>query len=233
MDTTRLQTLDRGLTVLGLVADSADGLSVADIAARLGVARAIAYRIVATLADHAMVHRTPEGMVRLGSGPLLLAAQFEHGLRVLARPVIERLSAETSATAFLSVAHGEQCVAVATAECDARFVNVGYRTGRRHPIGLGAAGLAILAARPERADDGEAVLAARRDGYSVTRGQLQPGAIGVAAPLRLSPRLHPGLEASLGVVAMEDLDVAAAAAATLVAAETLSRLMHAEHGGAD
>jgi DNA-binding IclR family transcriptional regulator len=228
MDPTRLQTLDRGLSALRVVADSAEGITVAALAGRLGVHRAIAYRIVATLADHAMVQRGADGRLRLGSGPLGLAAQFDSGLRALARPVIEGLSAETAATAFLSVAHGAECVAIATAESERPFVNVGYRAGRRHPLTLGAAGIAILAGRPERPDDSGAVRQARRDGYCVTQGQLQRGAVGVAAPVRLSPALHPGLEASIGVVAMEDLDVARATRATLASADRLARLMHAE-----
>jgi DNA-binding IclR family transcriptional regulator len=227
MDPTRLQTLDRGLSALRIIADNAEGITVAALAERLGVHRAIAYRIVATLADHAMVQRGPDGLLRLGSGPLALAAQFDSGLRALARPVIERLSAETSATAFLSVAHGDECVAIATAESERPFVNVGYRAGRRHPLNLGAAGIAILAGRPERRDDSESLRQARRDGYCVTRGQLQRGAVGVAARVRLSPELHPGLEASIGVVAMEDLDVVRATQATLACADSLSRLMHA------
>lgn len=225
MDATRLQTLDRGLLALSRVAESPEGISVPDLAAWLGVHRAIAYRIVATLADHAMVLRGADGRVRLGSGSLVLAAQFDSNLRALARPVIDHLSMKTSATAFLSAAQGEDCVAIATAEAERPFVSIGYRTGRRHPLRLGAAGVAILAGRPEQPDDAPAVRQARRDGYCITRGQLQAGAIGIAAPLRLSPKLHPGLEASIGVVAMEDLDIAAAAAAVVAAAERLSSLM--------
>jgi DNA-binding IclR family transcriptional regulator len=228
MDPTRLQTLDRGLTALSLIAESPDGTTVATVAERLGVHRAIAYRIVATLADHAMIHRDPGGRLRLGSRPLALAAQFDAGLRSLARPIIERLSAETSATAFLSVAVGDECVAIATAEADRPFVNVGYRPGRRHPLTRGAAGIAILAGRPAGPDDPEDVRQARRDGYCVTRGQLQAGAVGVASWVRLSTDLHPGLEASIGVVAMEDLDVARAREATLASADVLSRLMQAK-----
>ena len=224
-DTTRLQTLDRGLTALSFVAEAPEGVTVAEIAERLGVHRAIAYRIVATLADHAMVHRDPGGRIRLGSAPLALAARSGSGLRALSRPVIERLSAEATATAFVSVAVGDDCVAVATAEPDRTILNVGYRAGRRHPLSLGAAGIAILAGRPEGPDDPDAVRAARRNGYSVTRGELQRGAVGVAAPLRLSPDLHAGLEASVGVVALEDLDVARAVRAVVAAAEEVSALM--------
>ena len=228
MDPTRLQTLDRGLTALSVIAESAEGTTVAAVADRLGVHRAIAYRIVATLADHAMVHRDSDGRLRLGSRPLALAAQFDVGLRSMARPIIERLSSETSATAFLSVAVGEECVAIATAESERPFVNVGYRAGRRHPLALGAAGIAILAGRAEGPDDTEAIRQARSDGFCVTRGQLQPGAVGVAAWVKLSPELHPGLEASIGVVAMEDLDVTNASQATLAAAGALARLMQPE-----
>ena len=49
------QTLDRGLTVLELLSDSSDGLTVTEIAARLGVSRTVVYRLVVTLEQHALL----------------------------------------------------------------------------------------------------------------------------------------------------------------------------------
>ncbi|MFD2740051.1 IclR family transcriptional regulator [Sulfitobacter aestuarii] len=225
MDTNRLQTLDRGMLALQIVAQAPRGISVADLARELDVARAAAYRIVATLEDHAMLHRDGTGRIRLGSGTLVLAAQFDTGLRGIARPIVEKLAAKTQATAFVSVAHGRQCTAILTVESDRPFINIAYRAGVRHPLDRGAAGIAILAGRPEAAEDSDEIREARRLGYSLTRGQLQPGAVGVSSPVPLSPDLHPGLECSIGVVAMEDLDVANAAQAAMRAAGELAALM--------
>ncbi len=94
---------------------------------------------------------------------------------------------------------------ILVAEPDEGLLRVGYRVGSRHPLTLGAAGIAILAGRPPQPNDSEAVRQARVDGYSLTRGQLQRGAVGVASPVT-TPQLRPGVEACVGVVAMDDLD---------------------------
>lgn len=197
-----LQTLDRGLETLDLVSRNPEGVSVAAISAHLGVHRAIAYRIVATLEERALVSRSADGLLRLGGGLMALAARFEPQLRAAAQPKLGALAAETEATAFLTVADGAECVVISVAAPDRGALSVGYRLGSRHPVGLGASGVAILAARPARDDDPEPVRAARRAGYAVSRGQIQKGAVGVASPLRA----HPG-GACVGVVAMADLDI--------------------------
>ncbi|WP_111415527.1 IclR family transcriptional regulator [Billgrantia lactosivorans] len=202
---TTLQTLDRGLRALELVAEHADGISVAELAEQLEVHRAIAYRIVTTLEQHGLVARSAEGALRLGAGISLLASRFEPQLRAAAQPLLQALAKATRATAFVSVAQGEECVVLLVAEPDEGLLRVGYRVGSRHPLTLGAAGIAILAGRAPRDDDSEAVRRARADGYSLTRGQLQRGAVGVASPVT-TPRLRPGVEACVGVVAMDDLD---------------------------
>ena len=188
---TTLQTLDRGLRALEIVAEHAEGISVAELAERLDVHRAIAYRIVTTLEQHGLVARSAEGPLRLGAGISLLAARFEPQLRAVAQPLLQALAKATRATAFVSVAQGEECVVILVAEPDEGLLRVGYRVGSRHPLSLGAAGIAILAGRPPRADDSEAVRQARSDGYSLTRGQLQLGAVGVASPVA-TPQFRPG-----------------------------------------
>src|SRR5699024_1836333 len=62
-----LQTLSRGLDALDIISMQAHGLTVSDIAADLGVDRAVAYRIVRTLQSHGLVTRTSQGKVRLGA----------------------------------------------------------------------------------------------------------------------------------------------------------------------
>ncbi|QFU16104.1 IclR family transcriptional regulator [Microvirga thermotolerans] len=225
--TNQLQTLDRGLQALGIVAQSASGITIADLAARLDIHRAIVYRIVSTLESHALVSRTPEGQIHLGGGILVLASRFEPQLRSIARPMLQRLAQDTRATAFISVAQAEECVVIMVAEPEEGLLRVGYRVGSRHPLTLGAAGIAILAGRPEGPDDPEAVRQARRDGFSLTRGQLQRGAVGVASPIHLPDRPRTGFEACIGVVAMDDLDTETAIAAVRSAARKLASLMQA------
>jgi DNA-binding IclR family transcriptional regulator len=74
--------------------------------------------------------------------------------------------------------------------------HVSYRVGSRHPLTRGAAGKAILLGRQiEASGAGER--------FAVTEGELQPGARGLAAPV---PGVE-GLEASVGIVTIGDIDV--------------------------
>lgn len=230
METTRLQTLDRGLIALRAVAESRDGLKISELAKRLGVHRAIAYRIAGTLEAHQMVYRLPDGRLILGSGIFALGATAETPLRTLARPVIDQLADASGATAFLCLAQGEEGVAILVAEPRDTFLNIHYRLGTRHPLNRGAAGIAILAGRPPADDEPEAVTRARADGYSVTRGELQTGAVGVASPLKLSGPGLPGLECSIGVVALEGLETEKTARLVREAAETLRAQLETDAG---
>lgn len=151
-----------------------------------------------------------------------LAARFEPQLRAVAQPRLAALAKDTGATSFLTVAQGAECVVIAVAEPEHGAFRVGYRLGGRHSIHAGAAGIAILSGRPEQPTDPEAVRCARRDGFSVTRGELQTGAVGVASPLRRPGAGEAAVEACVGVVAMEDLDVERAALLTRRCARSFS-----------
>ncbi|GAA1226936.1 helix-turn-helix domain-containing protein [Prauserella halophila] len=224
-----LQTLDRGLRALDVISQEPSGLSVAELARRLEVHRAICYRIVSTLEEHQLIAKTDDGKLRLAVGVSVLAARFEPQLHHDIRPLLRELANETQATAFLSAAEGADCVALQVAEPDAQLLTVGYRVGSRHPLSKGAAGIAILAARPEQPGDDAAVVRARHDGYSLTRGELERGAVGVAAGVRV-PEGRQALghaERSVGVVAIEGLDTDRAAQATLRAARRLEDLLTA------
>jgi DNA-binding IclR family transcriptional regulator len=86
---------------------------------------------------------------------------------------------------------------------------VAYRIGTRHALDRGAAGRAILAARRGQ------------DGYVATDGELQSGAHGIAAPLVGVA----GLEASLGVVSMVELDASSVGPQVQAAAREIASLL--------
>lgn len=193
MTTETAQTLDRGLRLLHLVADAPAGLTVTEAAGRLGVGRAVVYRLATTLGEHGMIRRDASGRLRLGAGVLHLARRAQPLVADAALPSLRRLAEQVGATAHLTIAEGGEGLALAVVEPSWTQFHVAYRTGSRHPLELGAAGQAILAGR-----EGQF-------GYVSTAGQLQPGAHGVAAPV---PGVE-GLEASVGVVALSALDVEA------------------------
>jgi DNA-binding IclR family transcriptional regulator len=228
-----LQTLDRGIITLMMVARSPGGASVADIANELGVHRAIAYRIVATLEARGLVARSASGRILLGIAIPAIAHQFMPQFTMLAQPVLRDLATAVSATAFVARAEGPDCVAILVEQPNIPVLHVGYRVGSRHPLQQAAAGIAILAGRPARADDPAAVREARGRGYSQTSGQLQKGAVGIAVPLRAKSKTSADSDFSIGVVAMEDLDVERAITFVKNASISLSRMIGAKDATED
>ncbi|MGJ8571182.1 MAG: IclR family transcriptional regulator [Hoeflea sp.] len=210
-----LQTLSRGIQVLELISRSTSGLQIAEIAKSLGVHRAIIYRLVATLEEHLLVTRDAEGRVFIGGGIVALSNRYQPQLRAEALPILRLLAEDSGGTAFLCIAQGDECVAIEVAEPEKPLLKVSYRVGSRHPVTTGAAGLAIAMQRPALSTDSQDLQTARRDGFALTHGQLQDGAIGIAAPLTHASRSIPGAEACIGVVAMHTLDTGQATAAVL------------------
>jgi DNA-binding IclR family transcriptional regulator len=128
---------------------------------------------------------------------LALARGLQPVLRELAQPVLRSLAEELGCTAHLTFADGGEALAIAVVEPTWTDFHVAYRVGALHPLDQGAAGRAILLGREIR----EGRPADER--YVVTTGELQPGARGLAAPVLGVD----GLEASVGIVTLGDLDV--------------------------
>ena len=198
------QTLDRGLRVLDVLSRAPGGLTVTELAGQLGVNRTVVYRLVSTLEQHALLRKDGRGRLHVGLGVLHLASAVQPVLRDLAVPVLRGLAEKVGCTAHLTVADGDEALALAVVEPSWTDFHVAYRVGARHPLSRGAAGKAILAGR-----DPDGPL------YVATSGELQAGAEGVAAPVRGVE----GLEASVGIVTLDEIDaekvgprVAAAAA---------------------
>ncbi|MBG0826413.1 helix-turn-helix domain-containing protein [Planomonospora sp. ID67723] len=200
------QTLERGLRLLRLLADGHRGRTPTELAAELGLSRPAVYRLLTTLQDGGFVRRDGEGRAHLGFGVLVLARAVHPLLREGALPALRRLAEEVGATAHLTIAEGDDGLAVAVVEPSWTDMHVAYREGSRHPLSRGAAGLAILALREGRT------------GYVATEGQLQEGAHGIAAPV---PGL-PWLEASVGVISFTPLDPADVGPLITAAAGSLS-----------
>ncbi|MFC5722778.1 IclR family transcriptional regulator [Streptomyces gamaensis] len=192
MTTETSQTLDRGLRVLKLLADTDHGLTVTELSTRLGVNRTVVYRLLATLEQHALVRRDLGGRARVGLGVLRLGRQVHPLVREAALPALRSLAEDIGATAHLTLVDGTEALAVAVVEPTWTDYHVAYRAGFRHPLDRGAAGRAILAARNGELSSGP--------GYALTHGELEAGASGAAAPL-LGVL---GIEGSVGVVMLSD-----------------------------
>ena len=193
------QTLDRGLRVLKLLADTDHGLTVTELSHKLGVNRTVVYRLLATLEQHALVRRDLGGRARVGLGVLGLGRQVHPLVREAAMPALRSLAEDIGATAHLTLVDGAEALAVAVVEPTWTDYHVAYRAGFRHSLERGAAGKAILAARHPSPPVGEPT--DDDPGYTLTHGELEAGACGAAAPLLGVT----GVEGSVGVVMLSEM----------------------------
>jgi IclR family pca regulon transcriptional regulator len=197
----------RGLAVIEAFGPGHAAMSVADVARRTGLDRAVTRRLLLTLVElgyakltHKHFELTPR-ILRLGYSFLASA-----GLGGILKPRLDALSAEIGETVSVSVLDGSEVVFVARSERPGRRMAYVVTMGMRLPALTAAAGRVLLAQRgdaeldalirttpvepltPHTVTDGAslatAIRNARRDGYAVNREELEDGVVGIAVPLR-------------------------------------------------
>jgi DNA-binding IclR family transcriptional regulator len=178
------QTLARGLAALEMIAAAENGMTVQEMAERLGVHRTIASRLLCALAGHRLIARDAGGgRYRVGSGVIALARQYEPVLKTAASGVLRHLADKVGATALVTVHDGDSAVAVAVVEPAAMVAHLVYRPGHRSPLDRGAAAYALRSQLPPEPGEPPGVARARRDKYAIAHGEVTAGAYGVAAPI--------------------------------------------------
>lgn len=129
------------------------GLRVADIRDRLELSWPTAHRMVSCMLEEQMLE--PAGdpkRYRLGSAvfQLGLAATPYFSLRELCDDALERLAQQSGDTVFLAVRSAKNSVILDRREGGFQIKALPLEVGAQRPLGIGAGGLAILAALPER-----------------------------------------------------------------------------------
>jgi DNA-binding IclR family transcriptional regulator len=117
----------------------------------------------------------------------VLGATFDSHLRDLSLPVLRQLADRTRTTASLLVAEGDEQVAVAVIVPAGVAYHLSFQEGSRYPVNRGSAGLALLASSPPTPEERDIITQARRDGWVLTHGEVEPNAWGLAVPVRRSP----------------------------------------------
>lgn len=150
---TSAQTVARAIQLLRLVASShSRNLRLVDIAEMAQLEKSTAHRLLQRLEAERMLVRDP-GMRGYRLGPLLyelgLAALPENNLRELSHTALQQLARATGDTAFLVVRSGFESVCVDRIAGNFAIQTMTQGVGDRHPLGVGAGGLAILAALSE------------------------------------------------------------------------------------
>lgn len=197
-----LQTADRALQVLQQFRTQPEGLTVSEIATRLGLHSSTASRLVSTMEARGFLERDPIGR-RLRMGPevarLGRIALAGRELVTVARPVLDDLADETGENVTLAVAADHEVMTVAQAD-GSYFVSSGNWVGVRTPLHCAADGKVLLAFDAVAANraplsrrtrrtivDPEALArelkAVRRRGFALADGELEEGLVGVAVPV--------------------------------------------------
>ncbi|MFV0406386.1 MAG: IclR family transcriptional regulator [Propioniciclava sp.] len=193
--TTASQTLSRGLRVLEVLAAAGVPMTIDQIAEQLEVHRSIAYRLLRTLEDHALVVRNAAGHLVLGARLAALAAGVQRDLQLAATPELAAAAEDLGMTCFLAVLDADQCTTVVSVGPTSPVPTVAQRPGARHVVTKGAPGKAILTQmHPERWPSGmtpalrSEVVAARGQGFAVSRDEVIATVRAVAVPLALRGR---------------------------------------------
>jgi DNA-binding IclR family transcriptional regulator len=186
--TTAVQTLDRAVQLLAIVADEGP-IGVAGLATATGLTRPTVHRLVGALEAHGLLGRDGDGRLRLGGRLVGWGARAARSL-VLAQdagPILDGLLAETGESAQLYVREGDRRVCVASAE---------RPSGLRDTVPLGASlpltagsGAKVLLAWGTDADRFPTVRAAtlaqvRQRGWAESVGEREAGVASVSAPVR-------------------------------------------------
>jgi DNA-binding IclR family transcriptional regulator len=180
--------------MLEILAEATGPLSIADLATELGVHRSIAYRILRTLEDHRMVVRDAGGSVKLGPQLAALARGVSRDLQTAVLPELTAVASELSMTAFLVVLDRDECVTLVSVEPRHTNGSVAQRPGTRHPLSVGAPGIAIQSSLSDDEVSSllpgyrvrDEVLDARSNGFATSHGEVIPGVSSVSVPLTVA-----------------------------------------------
>jgi IclR family acetate operon transcriptional repressor len=140
-----IASVDKALRLL-LLLGAHEALSVSEAAARLGVARSTAHRLLTTLEQHRFA-RQEEATRAYVAGPALAELGLATAgleLRRLVRPHLERLAEELEETVHLVTLEGSSARFLDSLECS-RALRVGSRVGATMAAHCTSAGKALLA----------------------------------------------------------------------------------------
>jgi DNA-binding IclR family transcriptional regulator len=194
--------VDRAARLLSEVVHSADSVTFTELAAATGLAKSTTSRLLFALERNGLVRRDEAGRFRPGEVFIRFAWRggAEAGLAEVAQPFLNRLGAATGETVNLGVERDGMVEQIAQVDSVYLIGAINW-LGRPVPLHCAALGKVLLAhgaatlpgKRLERltpqtitsrtALDAE-LGAVRASGYALTDGELEPGLVAVAAPVR-------------------------------------------------
>jgi len=144
-----VQVIARAARILRSLEGESQGLSLSEIAERVGLARSTVHRIVTALeAERFVVYAANRVRVRLGPGLASLAASARRELRVELHPYLQKLSSQVQETVDLAVLDGDRVYFIDQIPAPHRLSAVSS-VGASFPIHCTANGKALLATLPD------------------------------------------------------------------------------------
>jgi IclR family transcriptional regulator, acetate operon repressor len=152
-DKYRVQSVERALDLLDILATDTEGMTVSDIARQLGTSKSTAFALLQTLLARRFVADSGTGSsrrYRLGLGLARLGDHAVAGisLREVATPVLRALTDTTGATSRVAVLDGAYAVALNRIDAP-QAVRFDLRMGERELPHCSGVGKALLSAVPE------------------------------------------------------------------------------------
>lgn len=149
MATGDAKILARGLNLLEVLAQSAEGMTAIELADSIGIHKTSVYRYLNTLLQAGYIQTNGDGRYHLGNKILELSSQLlrRTPLRETAHPFLVNLSAETEKTVHLCVLDGHDVVYIDKVESQ-RSLPILSRIGSRAPAYCTGVGKALLSGLP-------------------------------------------------------------------------------------
>ncbi|WP_414450952.1 IclR family transcriptional regulator [Burkholderia sp. 22PA0099] len=190
-----IDVLDRAASILFAFRRDEAPLTLTEIAARTGLYKSTALRLLGALCHHRLLMRLDDGRYRVGPATLGLAAIYESTLDLtdVLMPLMRRLNEETGESVSFHVRDGEQRVCL-------------YRISSRHvlraevqpgdilPLERGASGRVLLAFGGAAGEPYDTV---RQSFHYKSAGERDPETAGISVPVFGAAH---GLTGALGLV---------------------------------
>lgn len=201
------KSVEKAILVLNCFTTDKQILGVGEISQHTGFTKSTVSRLLSTLEKHGCVTKTESpGKYQLGYRVYLwgIISARQNNLSAITRPVMEKLRDQSGEEVALYVLEGTRRVCIMRVESVHEIAKVGP-VGTYYPLHAGASGKVLLAYLPE--DQRQAILgkghlekytsltitdtkklekelkAIRKKGYAVSRGEREPDAFSVTAPI--------------------------------------------------
>lgn len=207
------QSLRRALQLLRLIgAHHVQGMKLTEVVEQSGLERSTAHRLLACLCEEQFTEKSPHTKrYHLGLASMQIGYESSQRLPLVenCRPVMQRLARISGDTVFLIARQGDHAVCLHIEEGNFPVKITTTTVGNARPLGIGAAGTALLAALPDDeinriyerqkntfehssvsfASLRRVINNTRRNGFSQTVDIITPGiaAVGAVIPVGESP----------------------------------------------